>query len=182
MYKNDLLLILPELLQFFWIHFNENLLSTIASCNNISIQIGVESGYNEGLKKIHKGILRDDILRGAKILNRYGLQKSSLFSFIIGFPWETYDGCQKTIETAAFVKGKYGVSVNCVWWIPLPSEEYDNIYEKSGLERFGYWDNAWEADKTIIFPKMHDYLSYKQYEKINRLIKLYQQFGVSIVG
>lgn len=144
------------------------------------IQIGVESGYNEGLRRIQKGIVIEDIIKGATLLREYGLAKSSLFSFIIGFPWENVERCKRTIETAAYLKDKYGVCVNCVWWIPLPSKEFDMIYKKSGIERYSYWDGQWNLNNEINFQKVHYNMTYQEYLKVNEIIKLYTKFDIPL--
>lgn len=82
--------------------WDEALLETIKSFDNLHIQIGIESGYDEGLKKVNKEIKVEDILKTVSLLEKYDLCKNVFTSFIIGFPWESKEECLKTIEFAAF--------------------------------------------------------------------------------
>jgi anaerobic magnesium-protoporphyrin IX monomethyl ester cyclase len=90
------------------------------------IQIGVESGYNEGLKKIGKGITTEEVIMCAQKLKQYRISHKAVMSFIIGFPWEDLGMALKTMRFAADLAEKYNVQVNLAWWVPMPSRLWQN--------------------------------------------------------
>lgn len=106
-----------------------------------SVQIGIESGYDEGLKLLNKGLSTKQIRLCMDTLQEIDVAKKAFLSFVIGLPWEGRDDCEKTIEFAHEMERKYGAMVGINWWLPLksrltdegnkygiviPGEEYDN--------------------------------------------------------
>ena len=77
-----------------------------------NIQIGVEAGYNEGLKKVRKGITIAQLEECAEHLYELDLQDKAFFSFIIGFPWETITEIKSTISTAAYLYDNFKILAN----------------------------------------------------------------------
>ena len=65
-----------------------------AGCEDITI--GVESGSEETLKKIKKGITLEQIRNANRILKENKMRFSAFF--MIGFPWETKEEIGKTIS------------------------------------------------------------------------------------
>lgn len=82
---------------------------------------GIECGYNEGLKRIAKGLTIEILEDTLKFLDQNKLIQKTFLSFIIGFPWESMDDCLKTINYAANIVKRYGqgiVNVNWLWLYP----------------------------------------------------------------
>lgn len=147
---------------------------------NINVQIGIESGYDEGLLNIKKGIRYKDIFECGEIIYKNGLSKSILYSFIIGFPWETKSNILDTIKTVGFLNDKYNIVTNCIWWLPLPSKEFDILKEMNKKIDFSLFDKPkWYID-TDIMCDTHPLLSIKDINDINKIMKLYSDFGVSL--
>ncbi len=75
---------------------SESLLSKMkkAGCN--SIKVGIESGSERILKKMNKGITRDQIRNAAKLLKRAGIFWTGYF--MMGVPSETIDGIYQTLD------------------------------------------------------------------------------------
>ncbi|MEM3393778.1 MAG: radical SAM protein, partial [Candidatus Methanomethylicia archaeon] len=73
----------------------------MAGCDDISI--GVESGSDETLEKIKKGINKNEIKNAFSIIKDVGGIKTSAF-VMVGFPWEKRENMINTIEFAKSLK------------------------------------------------------------------------------
>ncbi len=111
---------------------NEVFLDAINPSRISTIQIGVECGYNDGLRQIRKALTTDMIEECLQNLQKKDLAKKTLLSFIIGFPWETREHCVQTIEFAKNLEERYGAVIGLNWWLPLKSSMTDNV-EKYGI-------------------------------------------------
>ncbi len=79
-------------------HVDDELLSSMAEAGCKSIIFGVETGYDEGFKKVNKPITCDMVLRAVKMTQKYDIMVK--VSFIMGFPWEGKEEMKKTIKFA----------------------------------------------------------------------------------
>jgi anaerobic magnesium-protoporphyrin IX monomethyl ester cyclase len=82
------------------------------------IGIGVECGYNEGMRKIGKGTSVETVERCASQGSDYHVPLR--YGFIVGFPWETRQGCLKTIAFADRLVSDYGGLAFISWLYLLP--------------------------------------------------------------
>jgi len=87
-----------------------------------NMQIGVECGYDEGLKKIRKGLTMDLLYRALTILCENGFRRSIRLSFIIGFPWEGATEMNKTVDIVEDIAFRFRVLCVINWLILLPSD------------------------------------------------------------
>ena len=102
-------------------HVNDKLLSIMAKAGCRSILYGIETGYQEGIKKIKKGITLEQATRAVRLTQKYGIRVKA--TFIIGFPWEGRKEVLQTIDFAAKLGADYpSVQILC----PFPTTE---IYE-----------------------------------------------------
>lgn len=62
------------------------------------IQVGIECGYDEGLRRVRKGLRLADVLEFIEACVGTPFHREILLSFIIGFPWETEDQVVQTID------------------------------------------------------------------------------------
>jgi len=99
-----------------------------------AIGIGAESGYDEAMKKVHKGIFTRDIERCATLLRTYGLSKYAIYSFIVGFPWEGKKDCLRTIDFAYKIVSKYGGLGLINWLYFFPGSDLWNKRHLYGVE------------------------------------------------
>lgn len=98
-----------------------------------SMQIGVECGYDEGLKRIKKGLTVEQLFNALDILREYNFDKHCFLSFIIGFPWETMEMINQTLDTIEKICLTYKVICNLNWLLLLPSNLWEEK-EKYGIE------------------------------------------------
>ena len=79
-------------------HMDEELISAMSSGGCKSILFGVETGYEEGFKKINKPITCDMVIKAVKLAQKYGIMVKA--TFILGFPWEGEEEIKATIKFA----------------------------------------------------------------------------------
>lgn len=91
-----------------------------------SIQMGIECGYDLGLKLIKKGLTVQQINKCLAVMHEHDLAKKTLLTFMIGFPWEKREDCLRTIEYALDIEQKYNAVIGINWWLPLKSSLTDN--------------------------------------------------------
>jgi len=65
-----------------------------AGCRAISF--GVETGYEEGLKRVRKGITLDQVRSAVDLTKKHGIM--AITSFMLGFPWDGAEEMKKTIK------------------------------------------------------------------------------------
>lgn len=154
---------------------NDELLQALTRLPGINIQVGVECGYDEGLEQIGKNIVVSDVETCALKLKEYGLANNALFSFIVGFPWETKKECLDTMNTAARMNKKYGVNVNCAWWIPLPSRLLSSVDNDNNNTFKIYMDEKWLNSQTV-FDEFHPNISIATFTEIISVARMYFEY------
>ncbi len=83
---------------------------------------GMESANQKTLDRIKKGIQVDDIVKGAQMASKAGLEVHA--TVMLGYPWENYQDAKKTIELAKFCfKKGYFSSLQATIIIPYPGTE-----------------------------------------------------------
>lgn len=101
-----------------------------AGCH--SVFLGIESGNNEILRNVRKGITIEQALSAAKIIRKHGIRLTAFF--IIGTPWETEDTLNDTFIAMQKVKGFLGYSI----FTPYPGTEAFEYCRKLGLIKDGH--------------------------------------------
>ncbi len=97
-----------------------------AGCNYISI--GIETGSERMLKKIHKGITIKQVKSATDLLNKHDLKYEAFFMF--GFPEETQEDIR---ETMSLMKQLSNAEICFSIFTPYPSTEQYEITRKNGL-------------------------------------------------
>lgn len=144
------------------------------------IQIGIECGYNEGLKKVGKGTDTERLVKCAKLLQERGLQSKSYFSFIIGFPWETEKEINLTLDMIEKLSQNYETRVSLNWLIFLPSRLW-NQKEKYNIDiDESVFDNISWLSNEQFFYKTHPNINTKTLQRIERRIIQMQMNGCDI--
>ena len=144
--------------------FQRNLIS--------QMQIGVECGYDEGLKKIKKGLTIAQLYKGLRIIEEKGLSSVANLSFIIGFPWEDFGTIEKTLDTVEYIVNRFGILCRVNWFMLLPSDIWWER-KKYGINvESDIYDNpSWRYD-TDIFYSTHPLISEEEINRIEKRIKL----------
>lgn len=93
--------------------------------------LGAECGYDEGLNTINKKITSSDLIFSAKKIAKFDLSENTIYSFIIGFPWEGMDEIRKTILFSYRLIIEYGISVYLQWYIPVPGSP---IFKETNID------------------------------------------------
>lgn len=106
-----------------WVTMNKDILEYFVNCGCYKIYVGLESGSDKILKYIKKRCTKQLIREKADIINSLGL-KWQLHA-IVGFPTETMEDMQETLEFALEIKPT-SISLNS--FSPLPGTViYNNM-------------------------------------------------------
>ena len=113
-----------------------DLISSFAMINIYLLQVGVECGYEEGLKTIGKKLKIQEVMQFAELCSQVSFRYYLYWSFIIGFPWESEDQVIKTIDFAynrAVQTGSQPPQINN--FAPYLGTEITNNYQKYNMQR-----------------------------------------------
>ena len=111
---------------------DENLVNNLSFVTS-DLLVGAEVSSKSQAKLINKAVNPHMIKIAARNLQKYNLSKRAVFSFIIGFPWQTKEIC---LEVVRFVKDlilEYGIRAYIQWYWPIPGSEIWSILAKEGL-------------------------------------------------
>lgn len=149
-----------------------DLFDLLDSISVYMVQVGVECGYPEGLKKVRKGISIEKIKDFAIRCQNREFRKNLYWSFIIGFPWESESEIIQTInfafDCAAYANSMFPQVNNFAPYpgtdITLKFNEYngkqiaDNYYDEQ------YWFTDFLGQTNISDTKkeyIKQYLNYR---------------------
>jgi len=105
---------------------NEDLLKIMREAGCYYICFGIESGSQQILNTIKKGITLDEAKRAVRLSAEAGM--GMLLSFILGLPGETPETAHQTLALARELRDEYGVKFGVHLLAPLPGTE---MYEKA---------------------------------------------------
>jgi radical SAM superfamily enzyme YgiQ (UPF0313 family) len=119
---------------------NQNLLEKMKKAGCSTVYYGVETGSQEILNRINKGIKLNQIMNAFKITKEAGIR--IIGSFIIGSPGENVNTIKQTISFAKFLKPDFAQFTVCT---PYPGTELFETIENSENMRlltknWGYYD------------------------------------------
>lgn len=155
-----------------------NILQKIPSDMVSSMQIGVECGYDEGLKRIHKGLTIEQLFEALKIIKAYKYEKRCYLSFIIGFPWETMDMINQTLDTIEKINLEYNVVCNLNWLILLPSDLWKQRKEyQIDLDETLFDQILWYGSSEY-FVKSHPLITFEDVLKVEQRVAMMQTKGL----
>ncbi len=123
------------------------------------MQVGVECGYDAGLRKIRKGLKITEVEELGQRSYELGIGHRIRYSYIIGFPWETMRELKTTIDFAYKIARRYGGVVQINWWMTVPGNPlFIDTAQKYGFDEAIFDNIGWSHDKDIFF-KTHPWLS-----------------------
>jgi len=108
------------------------------------IKYGVESGSQEMLNAMKKGITLEEVRRAFKLSKKVGIKTQAFFLF--GLPWDTHQTIRQTIEFAKELKPD---SAQFAIVVPHPGTELYDICLKEGWLRFESWED-FDCRKALI--------------------------------
>lgn len=131
------------------------------------IYLGIESGNQEILNKIKKGITLEQVQNAVKWAKKAKLEVAGYF--MIGLPGETKETMQQTIDFAKSLNLDLAkISIT----IPLPATELFNELNKKNLIKTTNWEDfKFYSSPSKIYD--HENLSWKTIEKYSR--KFYRE-------
>ncbi len=113
---------------------DDKTLSELSKYNVKTLFVGWESGSNDTLARIDKGFKTDLILNGFRLAAKYSFEVDA--SAIVGFPFETEEQWQKTIDMVLEIdrlnpgRNKFNLGV----YVPYPGTPIVKIANKKGFE------------------------------------------------
>lgn len=162
--------VIEEGLKFSWTFrgrvkpLDEEILERLKAAGCERIQLGVESGTEEVLNTIKKGITLDEVKRAFSLTKKYGISTSAYF--MMGFPGETREMILRTIKFAKELNPDY-VAFSITQ--PFPNTE---LY-RMGLERNIFKTDFWRGfakNPVIGFtpPLWEEFLSREELRRLHR--------------
>lgn len=143
----------------------EELLQKMAKAGCWNIFYGIESGNQELLNKIKKGISLEQIRRAVKWTKKAGIETRG--SFMLALPGETPEMAKKTIDFAIEIDVDYAQF--CIT-TPYPGTELFDICKNEGQLSLTYDD--YSGHKSVFIPN-----GYKDAEEIRKMRSLaYNRF------
>lgn len=111
--------------------------------------VGAECGYDEGLKKVGKGVTCKILEEAARKLCRLGISEKFEFSFILGLPWETKREVERTIRFATHLLSRYNVKILLQWYCQIPGSHLWQDFRQKQLvseamyDKYGFFKNLY---------------------------------------
>lgn len=96
-------------------------------------ELGVECGYDEGMKLVGKGITTQDVLDLAGDLRSRGLAEKVLYAYIVGLPWEGQAECLRTLKFGFDLCRARGGRLQAGWFLLYPGSEIFREQERFGI-------------------------------------------------
>ncbi len=106
----------------------DELLAKMRAAGCWMLGLGIESGSEEILRRIKKGITKDDARRAAELCRRNGIKTYNFF--ILGFPWDDERTVAETVDFAIELNSDF-VEFHTAY--PFPGTELDETAKNLGL-------------------------------------------------
>ena len=97
-----------------------------SGCNFITV--GIESGNNEILSKIRKGITIEEAIEACNVIKKHKIGLGAFF--MVGFPWETEQSIRDTIDAIKIIKAD---NIAYSIFMPYPGTEAFQYCKEEGL-------------------------------------------------
>ncbi len=110
------------------------------------IKIGVESGSDRVLKNIHKGITKDKIRETVKLIKKHDIKLTAYL--LIGFPGETDEDAQQTIDFARELEAHYySLSILTPYY---GTEIYNYLSKDEFKSSKEHWEYFYHQNKKLL--------------------------------
>ncbi len=154
-----------------------DLLVTMAAAGCASITYGFESGDENTLKRIGKGISTEQMKTALKLTTESGIKANA--NFVLGFPWEIAETAAITRKFMREISSKVSIFIPSYTLMPFPgtkifeefkqSNGFDNWWNTEGEEKYFV-----EAEDTPVFHKIfysHPHLLFDVFFKYSPEVK-----------
>jgi len=147
---------------------NEKMIRLMKESGCLQIEFGIESGSERILELVvDKGFAPDKVEGAIRLCNRYGIR--TLSNFIMGYPTETMEDLQKTIDLAKRIRSSY-YAFTVV--LPLPGTKlYEMVGEDISMEEYAAL-NYYGGTNTDKFNKSEIPNLYEMHDRIHRMLLL----------
>jgi radical SAM superfamily enzyme YgiQ (UPF0313 family) len=146
---------------------NEDLLKKMKSAGCEFISYGAESGDNETLIKLSKGIKIEQVEEAINLTKKYGME--TICYFMIGFPWENKKMMEDSVKKALSINVDRIVLSSA---LPLPLTELENLSKKIDWLKF---DSKTYVDGSINLTKFRDEEYEELYNSLSRKVNFYNK-------
>jgi len=146
---------------------DEELLIKMKKAGCVFLAYGLESGDDDILKVIKKGITTEKALEAFKLTKKVGIKFA--VNFILGHPTETYQKAMKTLNFAKNIPADY---INLYNLIPYPHTELYEWVEKNGRFLVNKEDYLYKVATRVNEP-VFETPEFTKKERINALEKGY---------
>jgi len=137
------------------------------------VMIGVESGSPEMLKRIQKDITVDQVFEAARRVARHGI--GAILNFIVGFPGESDDSVQQTLDVAARLRAiSPDFEASIFYYKPYPGNPIADDLLRDGYV-FPDTLEAW-ADFDYVSGGRSEWVTPDQWRRIEHF-KFYQRYA-----
>jgi radical SAM superfamily enzyme YgiQ (UPF0313 family) len=134
-------------------------LEIMAGSHTQAISIGVECGYDEGLRKITKGLKIAEVEELGRLAKSVGVEQGIHYAYMIGFPWETSAEIKTTIDFAFSIASRYGGTLQIIWWVTMPGNAFfKQICDTYGLDDTVFDHPNWGMSRAM-FLKTHPWVT-----------------------
>ena len=140
-------------------------LEALARLNVGFIQLGVECGYADGLRRIGKGVTLDQVIQTADRLREVGITRAAKYSYIVGLPWESLEQMKRTLAFAMQLAARYGNMVQVSWYMLCPGNRIFDDLLREKLVSFHDFD-AWNERDHSLFFRSHPTLTQRDYHEL----------------
>ena len=125
-------------------NIDEDVLKAMKDSGCHYIKYGVESGSQEMLDAMKKGITLEQVRKAFKATRKVGIKTQAFFLF--GLPWETPETVEETIEFAKEIKPD---SAQFAVVIPHPGTELYDLCVSKGWLKYDSWED-FDCRKALI--------------------------------
>jgi len=140
---------------------NYDMLKVLKKAGMKEIAIGIETGSEEILKNIKKGVPLDSVRQAAKWCHELGIMFYGLA--IIGLPGETEDTINETVK---FIKEIDPFYTQFCFSVPFPNTEMYSYYEENGYLLTKEWDKYFPLSEEPVIRT--EALSAEQLKKLRQ--------------
>lgn len=107
---------------------DEDRLEWMKKAGCYAVGLGIESGSQETLDKIKKGVTLEQARKAVKLCKAFGIKTYTYF--MIGFPWETREHIQRTLDFALELDGDF---VDFLIAYPFSGTELEEMVKSNKL-------------------------------------------------